>query len=119
MASAPAPSPPLAGPSNAAPTTLKLLLIGSSVRGALERPRRSGIVLTRAQAVGKSSLLLRYSDALFLPEDETTATLGVDQRIKMIERQGRRWRLAIWDTAGQERFRCVEPSRGRADRTAH
>ena len=28
----------------------------------------------------------------------------------MIERQGRRWRLAIWDTAGQERFRTLTSS---------
>lgn len=47
---------------------------------------------------------------MFLPEDETTATLGVDQRVKMIERQGKRWRLAIWDTAGQERFRTLTSS---------
>lgn len=45
-----------------APINVKLLLIGNS-------------------SVGKSSLLLRFSDEQWLPEDESNATIGVDFRV--------------------------------------
>ncbi|GAA6040759.1 hypothetical protein JCM8097_003284 [Rhodosporidiobolus ruineniae] len=73
------------------PTTLKLLVIGAS-------------------SVGKSSLLLRFTDETFLSPDETSATIGVDFKVKVIERKGKRWKLSIWDTAGQERFRTLTSS---------
>lgn len=76
---------------NEAPTTLKLLVIGAS-------------------SVGKSSLLLRFTDNAFLTPEETSATIGVDFKVKQIERRGRRWKLSIWDTAGQERFRTLTSS---------
>ncbi|PWN50049.1 putative ras-related protein rab-18 [Violaceomyces palustris] len=71
--------------------TLKILLIGSS-------------------SVGKSSLLLRFTDDEFLSPEETSATIGVDYRIKGIEVGGKRFKLSIWDTAGQERFRTLTSS---------
>lgn len=43
---------------------VKLLLIGNS-------------------SVGKSSLLLRFSDEQWLPEDESSATIGVDFRVSV------------------------------------
>ena len=51
--------------------------------------------------VGKSSLLLRYTDGKF-PE-----SIGVDFKIKRIEVDGKQVRLQIWDTAGQEKFRPI------------
>ncbi|KIM31362.1 hypothetical protein M408DRAFT_327599 [Serendipita vermifera MAFF 305830] len=74
-----------------APPNLKLLLIGNS-------------------SVGKSSLLMRFTDAQFLPEDESSATIGVDFRVCKLEVGGRRVKLSIWDTAGQERFRTITSS---------
>ncbi|BGP13017.1 hypothetical protein JCM10213_008008 [Rhodosporidiobolus nylandii] len=73
------------------PTTLKLLVIGAS-------------------SVGKSSLLLRFTDETFLSPDETSATIGVDFKVKLMERKNKRWKLSIWDTAGQERFRTLTSS---------
>ncbi|GMK53901.1 hypothetical protein CspeluHIS016_0104870 [Cutaneotrichosporon spelunceum] len=73
------------------PSNLKLLLIGNS-------------------SVGKSSLLLRFTDDDFLSEEETAATIGVDFKVKSIELNGRRYKLSIWDTAGQERFRTLTSS---------
>ncbi|KAJ8377994.1 hypothetical protein AAFF_G00249310 [Aldrovandia affinis] len=70
-------------------TTLKLLIIGES-------------------GVGKSSLLLRFTDDTFDPE--LSATIGVDFKVKTIAVDGNRAKLAIWDTAGQERFRTLTPS---------
>ncbi|KAK4317720.1 hypothetical protein Pmani_011224 [Petrolisthes manimaculis] len=70
-------------------TTLKILLIGES-------------------GVGKSSLLLRFTEDTFDPEQ--SATIGVDFKVKTITIQGNSTKLAIWDTAGQERFRTLTPS---------
>ncbi|KAM3589066.1 Ras-related protein Rab-18 [Umbelopsis sp. WA50703] len=71
--------------------TLKLLLIGNS-------------------SVGKSSLLLRFTDDTFLPQDEVSATIGVDFKVSMMEVDGQKYKLTIWDTAGQERFRTLTSS---------
>ncbi|CCM00219.1 uncharacterized protein FIBRA_02247 [Fibroporia radiculosa] len=70
---------------------VKLLLIGNS-------------------SVGKSSLLLRFSDEQWLPEDEASATIGVDFRVHKMEVKGKKVKLSIWDTAGQERFRTITSS---------
>ncbi|SCZ90371.1 BZ3500_MvSof-1268-A1-R1_Chr1-3g01948 [Microbotryum saponariae] len=67
-------------------------------------------ILTGASSVGKSSLLLRFTDETFLSPDETSATIGVDFKVKVIERKNKRWKLSIWDTAGQERFRTLTSS---------
>ncbi|GAA6000375.1 uncharacterized protein JCM10292_001483 [Rhodotorula paludigena] len=84
-------SQPSFGAMTEPPTTLKLLVIGAS-------------------SVGKSSLLLRFTDETFLSPDETSATIGVDFKVKVMERKGKRWKLSIWDTAGQERFRTLTSS---------
>lgn len=65
---------------------IKLLLIGDS-------------------GVGKSCLLLRFSDDSFTTSFITT--IGIDFKIKTIELDGKRIKLQIWDTAGQERFRTI------------
>ncbi|KAI8876793.1 hypothetical protein K501DRAFT_231384 [Backusella circina FSU 941] len=71
--------------------TLKLLLIGNS-------------------GVGKSSLLLRFTDDTFLPPEEVSATIGVDFKVSMMNMNGETFKLTIWDTAGQERFRTLTSS---------
>lgn len=70
-------------------TTLKILIIGES-------------------GVGKSSLLLRFTENNFDPEQ--TLTIGVDFKTKKLTVDGNTVKLAIWDTAGQERFRTLTPS---------
>jgi len=55
--------------------------------------------------VGKSCLLLRFSDDSFTTSFITT--IGIDFKIKTIELDGKRIKLQIWDTAGQERFRTI------------
>ncbi|KAJ9594196.1 hypothetical protein L9F63_014356 [Diploptera punctata] len=70
-------------------TTLKILIIGES-------------------GVGKSSLLLRFTDDNFDPEQ--ALTIGVDFKTKKISIDDNVVKLAIWDTAGQERFRTLTPS---------
>ncbi|GAB6025724.1 Ras-protein Rab-18-B [Chamberlinius hualienensis] len=70
-------------------TTLKLLILGGC-------------------GVGKSSLLLRFTDDRF--DTEQAATIGVDFKVKKLKVDGNCVKLAIWDTAGQERFRTLTPN---------
>ena len=65
---------------------IKLLLIGDS-------------------GVGKSCLLLRFSEDSFTPSFITT--IGIDFKIRTVEIDGKKIKLQIWDTAGQERFRTI------------
>eukprot|EP01115_Flamella_aegyptia_P015598 TRINITY_DN96_c0_g1_i2.p1 TRINITY_DN96_c0_g1~~TRINITY_DN96_c0_g1_i2.p1 ORF type:complete len:206 (+),score=32.05 TRINITY_DN96_c0_g1_i2:73-690(+) len=58
--------------------------------------------------VGKSCLLLRFSDDIFT--DNFISTIGVDFKIRTIDIDGVVIRLQIWDTAGQERFRTITSS---------
>ena len=55
--------------------------------------------------IGKSSILLRYTDGGFDPEH--AATIGIDFKAKTLDVGGSRVRLNIWDTAGQERFKTM------------
>ena len=66
--------------------SLKILLIGDS-------------------QVGKTSLLLKYTEHVF-PE-EHIATIGVEYKDKFIIKDNYNIRLQIWDTAGQERFHSI------------
>ncbi|KAJ1556298.1 Ras- protein Rab-18-B [Cladochytrium tenue] len=72
-------------------STFKLLLIGDS-------------------GTGKSSLLLRFTDDAWLQPDEVSATIGVDFKVKVMDVDGKKYKLTIWDTAGQERFRTLTSS---------
>ncbi|XP_047323651.1 ras-related protein RABC1-like [Impatiens glandulifera] len=57
--------------------------------------------------VGKSSLLLSFISDAF---DDLSPTIGVDFKVKYLDIEGKRLKLAIWDTAGQERFRTLTSS---------
>ncbi|PPR06298.1 hypothetical protein CVT26_005130 [Gymnopilus dilepis] len=78
--------------------------------GASTQPINVKLLLIGNSSVGKSSLLLRFSDEQWLPEDEASATIGVDFRVHKMEINGERVKLSIWDTAGQERFRTITSS---------
>ena len=55
-------------------------------------------------SVGKTSLLLRYTEDTF---DSSLPTVGVDVKYKYLSYENKKIRLDIWDTAGQERFRGI------------
>lgn len=59
-------------------------------------------------ATGKSALVARYTEDVF--DKHHNSTIGVDFKIKTIERDGKVVKLQIWDTAGQERFRAITTS---------
>ena len=56
--------------------------------------------------VGKTSIVLRYSDDKF-HDNNILATIGIDFKIKQINRGGESIKLSIYDTAGQERFQNI------------
>lgn len=66
------------------------------------------LVLVGETSVGKSSLLMRFTDGVFEPD--ISATIGVDFKLKMMNINGKRCKATVWDTAGQERFRTLTSS---------
>ncbi|CZT05157.1 related to GTP-binding protein rab18a [Rhynchosporium graminicola] len=70
--------------------TLKILMIGPS-------------------GAGKSALLIRYCDDQF-DNESSTATIGVDFKVKRLSVHNTAYRLNLLDTAGQERFRTLSNS---------
>lgn len=63
------------------------------------------ILIIGESAVGKSCLLLRYTDKKF--SDAFMTTIGVDFKTKYLTIDGEEIKLQIWDTAGQEKFRAI------------
>ena len=63
------------------------------------------IALIGEQRVGKSSLLLRFTEDTF-PETYIP-TIGVDSRLRILNVKGTRVNLQVWDSAGQQRHRLV------------
>eukprot|EP01104_Vermistella_antarctica_P005517 TRINITY_DN1602_c5_g1_i1.p1 TRINITY_DN1602_c5_g1~~TRINITY_DN1602_c5_g1_i1.p1 ORF type:complete len:202 (-),score=59.50 TRINITY_DN1602_c5_g1_i1:24-629(-) len=66
------------------------------------------LLLIGDSGVGKSSMLLRFTDGKF--DNEQTCTIGVDFKIKLMDFDGKRINLTLWDTAGQEKFRSLTSS---------
>jgi len=58
--------------------------------------------------VGKSSILLRFTDDDF--EEDHPCTIGVDFKVKLMLWNDKKVGLSIWDTAGQEKFRSLTSS---------
>ncbi|KAH9571550.1 hypothetical protein CY35_02G098800 [Sphagnum magellanicum] len=78
---------------------------GGGARGRANYDELIKLLLIGDSGVGKSCLLLRFSDDTFTTSFITT--IGIDFKIRTIEVDNRRIKLQIWDTAGQERFRTI------------
>ena len=63
------------------------------------------LLLVGDTCVGKTSLLLRYTENFF--PQEHAATIGVEYKTKMFQYRDFQVKLHIWDTAGQERFHSI------------
>ena len=63
------------------------------------------IVLIGDTCVGKSCILVRFSDDVFV--ENYVTTIGVDFRFKTMIINNKIAKIQIWDTAGQERYRSI------------
>ena len=82
-----------------APTTL-------STPAPSTAPRR--YIIIGDTGVGKSCLLLQFTDKRFQPVHDLT--IGVEFGARMITIDAKQIKLQIWDTAGQESFRSITRS---------
>uniref|UniRef100_A0A914KWZ6 Ras-related protein Rab-21 n=1 Tax=Meloidogyne incognita TaxID=6306 RepID=A0A914KWZ6_MELIC len=65
------------------------------------------VVLLGEGAVGKTSLMLRYTENKFINEHISTIQAAFASKHLIVDNE--RVELAIWDTAGQERFHALGP----------
>ncbi|GAB1604269.1 ras-related protein Rab-21-like [Argonauta hians] len=65
------------------------------------------IVLLGSQAVGKTSLIIRYVGGIF--SKHVSPTIGASFFTHKLTVDKYRIKLQVWDTAGQERFRSMAP----------
>ena len=65
-------------------------------------------ILIGDSGVGKSCLMMRFSDDTF--NQEFVSTIGVDFTNRTMDLDGERVKCQLWDTAGQERFRTLTTS---------
>jgi hypothetical protein len=91
------------------------LRIGGGPRAGV-RPRANDqeydvavkLLLLGDTAVGKTSLMLRFSEDKFAAN--TLSTAGVDYKTAYLNVEGKRVKCQIWDTAGQQRFHVITRS---------
>eukprot|EP01090_Pellita_catalonica_P008352 TRINITY_DN19119_c0_g1_i1.p1 TRINITY_DN19119_c0_g1~~TRINITY_DN19119_c0_g1_i1.p1 ORF type:complete len:223 (+),score=37.73 TRINITY_DN19119_c0_g1_i1:88-669(+) len=80
----------------------------SSARNTSDYKHLFKILMIGDSGVGKSCILLQFTDGVF--SDNFLSTLGVDFKSKIVSVDGNTIKLQIWDTAGQERFRTITNS---------
>lgn len=70
-----------------------------------EKKTEFNLLLVGDSEVGKTSILLKFTEGRF---DEThMTTIGIDYKIKFITIDDIKVKLLIWDSAGQERFHSI------------
>jgi small GTP-binding protein len=63
------------------------------------------VVIIGDSGVGKSSMLLRYTENRFI--DNYIMTIGINYVWNICEADGLKIKLQIWDTAGQEKYKTI------------
>ena len=67
-----------------------------------EKPTTFKIVITGDAAVGKTQIINRFAENGF--EEKYDFTMGVDFKMKTVEKDGLKCKIQMWDTAGQKQF---------------
>lgn len=80
-------------------------MAGSAGKGGNSYDYLIKLMLIGDSGVGKSSLLLRFSDDSF--DMNCTPTIGIDFKLRTIELDQKKIKLQLLDTAGQERFKTI------------
>ena len=63
------------------------------------------IIIIGDSGVGKSNILLRYTEGKFV--DNYMMTIGINYVYKVVEVEGVKVKLQIWDTAGQDKYKTI------------
>jgi len=63
------------------------------------------VLLIGDSGVGKSCILLRYTEGTFI--ESYISTVGVDFMMKTLRFGDKTIKLQLWDTAGQEKFQSL------------
>jgi Ras-related protein Rab-8A len=77
----------------------------STKTGSQGKEQLIKLLLIGDTGVGKSCLLLRFSDDSFTLN--FMPTIGIDFKLRTMKIGAKNYRLQVWDTAGQERFRTI------------
>jgi len=70
-----------------------------------DHPDEIKIIMVGNSGVGKSSLVLRFTEDFF--SEGFISTIGEDFKDRILEINEKEVALHVWDTAGQERFRSL------------
>lgn len=70
-----------------------------------EDPTNYKIVVIGKSAVGKSAIMIRFTDDRFV--ENYLTTIGVDFKFRSLKLNNITFRLQIWDTAGQEKYQSI------------
>ena len=65
------------------------------------------VVLLGESGVGKTSIIQRYINNIFNPENPTTGGANFTSKTVKFEEENQKIKFEIWDTAGQEKFRSL------------
>ena len=63
------------------------------------------VIIIGDSGVGKSNMLLRYSEGKFV--ENYMMTIGINYVYKVVEIEGAKIKLQIWDTAGQDKYKTI------------
>jgi len=75
---------------------------------AFPTPQEFKVVVVGEKSVGKTSLVLRFIDGCFQPQQQPTIGAFFFSK-HLVLAGGAACVLQVWDTAGQERFRAITP----------
>ena len=79
--------------------------MSSKKKGSKEKPEYIKIVFLGNRNVGKTSLIYKYINNVFI--EDTLQTCNAQKNTKSININGDIYVLDIWDTAGQEKYRAL------------
>ena len=65
------------------------------------------VVLLGESGVGKTSIIQRYINNIFNPENPTTGGANFTSKTVNFEEENQKIKFEIWDTAWQEKFRSL------------
>jgi small GTP-binding protein len=86
----------------------RMLAANHQASSSSEPSKRFRLLILGDSAVGKSSLILRWTQDTFTPS--LTSTVGVTFKSKKVQYCGEWIQIQVWDTAGQENFHKITTS---------